>query len=97
MGVIVHGHGVGCIGHRANELSYPIALNVPGSVGWVKEAVSWDQKSYLDRSVFMPTESLQPANLRASVRGMGCLRAYGSAHPETSIPGNLNVEQLLNR
>lgn len=23
-GMIVHGHGVGCIGHRANGLSYPI-------------------------------------------------------------------------
>ncbi len=64
--VIVHGHGVGCIGHRANELSYPITLIVPGSVGWVKGAVSWNQKSCLDRSVSMPTESPQPANLRAS-------------------------------
>jgi hypothetical protein len=67
-GVIVHGHGVGCIDHRANGLSYPITLIVPGSVGWVKGAVSWDQNSCLDRSVFMPTESPQPANLRASVK-----------------------------
>src|SRR5208337_111264 len=96
-GVIVHGHGVGCIGHRANGLSYPITLIVPGSVGWGKGAVSWNQKSCLDRSVSMPTESPQSANLRASVRGMGGLWAYGSAHPETSIPGNLNVEQPLNR
>jgi len=37
------------------------------SVGWVKGAVSWGEKPCLDRSVAMPTESQQPANLRASV------------------------------
>jgi len=43
-------------------------LIVPGSVGWVKGVVSWNQKSCLDRSVSMPAESPQPANLRASVK-----------------------------
>jgi hypothetical protein len=91
------GMGLGASVIEPTNYPNPITLIVPGSVGWVKEAVSWDQKSCLDRSVSMPTESPQPANLRASVRGMGGLWAYGSAHPETSIPGNLNVEQPLNR
>ena len=38
-----------------------------------------------------------PTRYRCPVRGMGGLWAYRSAHPETSIPGNLNVEQPLNR
>jgi hypothetical protein len=38
-----------------------------------------------------------PARRRCPVRRMGGLWAYRSARPETSIPGNLNVEQPLNR
>jgi arsenite methyltransferase len=45
-----------------------MTLIVRISVGWVKGAVSWGEKPCLDRSVAMPTESQQPANLRASVK-----------------------------
>jgi len=63
------GMGLGLSASVIEPTDYPTPSPiVPGPVGWVKGAVSWDQKSCLDRSVSMPTESPQPANLRASVK-----------------------------
>jgi len=45
-----------------------MTLIVRISVGWVKGAVSWGKKSCLHPGVAMPTESQQPANVRASVK-----------------------------
>ncbi len=105
-GVIVHGHGVGCIGHRANGLSYPITLIVPGPVGWVKGAVSWDRKSCLDRSVSRPTESPQPANLFGGTRvivglvlaGIGLIWVLAPNLPRLGrLPGDIVIERENSR
>ena len=63
-----------------------MTLIVRISVGWVKGAVSWGKKPCLDRSVAMPTESQQPANLRASVKDR-FRRVATETGPGAKVPG----------
>jgi len=71
-----------------------MTLIVRISVGWVKGAVSWGEKPCLDRSVAMPTESQQPANLRASVKDR-FRRVATAPDQETKFPvGSESAKRL---